>query len=100
MAKDPFETRRPRRENKNEKDVVEIAEYYGWMGFKVVSPAFNGMPDRGFVREGEFVLVEVKQEGKEPTKLQHVRARQLREKGIKVYWLDSPEGAHAIFRRD
>ena len=99
MAKnDPFENSRPRLEKKNEKDICDIAEYYGWFPFKFVSPEFNGMPDRGFVKDGELVLVEVKQEGKEPSKLQKVRARQFAEKGIKVYWLDKPEGAHEIFR--
>lgn len=100
MAKDPFDNKKPDLESKNEKAICEIAEWNDWMQFKVVSPAFNGMPDRGFVRNGEFLLVEVKQLGKKPSKIQQVRARQLREKGIKVYWLDNVGEAHEIFRRD
>lgn len=85
-------------ESKIEKEICEIAAYYGWMSFKIVSPEFNGMPDRGFVKEGQpFTVVECKRLGEKPRKLQLVRARQLAEKGVRVHWLDNKEGAHAIF---
>lgn len=97
MAHDPFAPK-PKRENKIERGIVQVAEYYGWFSFKIVSPSFNGMPDRGFVKEGEhFTVVECKRFGETPTKLQKIRAQQLKEKGVRVYWLDNIEGAHEIF---
>lgn len=99
MATDPFERKAKDRENKVEKRICEIAAYYGWMNFKITSPAFDGMPDRGFVKFGEtFTVVECKQLGKKPTKLQKVRAKQLAEQGVRVFWLDNEEGAYEIFR--
>lgn len=101
--KDPFGVVSTIRESKVEKDICEFAEYYGWMQFKVVSPAFNGMPDRGFVRltgsKREFILAEIKQFGKRPTVLQQVRARQLAEHGVDVRWFDNVEDAKDAFRR-
>lgn len=103
MATDPFETKKTVRESKVEKQICEFAEYYGWMQFKVVSPEFNGLMDRGFVRltdgHSEFILAEIKQLGKKPTKLQQLRARQLREKGVSVHWFDNLEDAKNVFRR-
>lgn len=97
MAHDPFAPKK-KRESKVERDICEIARYYGWFSFKIVSPAFNGMPDRGFVKDGEhFTVVEVKRLGEKPGKLQLVRARQLKKEGVRVYWLDSIEEAHEIF---
>lgn len=103
MKKDPFFQTKTIRESKVEKDICEFAEYYGWMQFKVVSPAFNGMPDRGFVRKsengGEFILAEIKQLGKRPTPLQAIRARELARHGVEVHWFDNVEAAKDVFRR-
>ncbi len=101
--KDPFAVAATIRESKVEKGICEFAEYYGWMQFKVVSPAFNGMPDRGFVRKtgdkSEFILAEIKQFGKKPTTLQAIRARELAKHGVEVHWFDSVEAAKDVFRR-
>jgi len=103
MATDPFGKKKQVRESKVEKDICQFAEYYGWMQFKIVSPAFNGMPDRGFTRltEGrsEFIVAEIKQLGKRPTKLQQIRARELRAHGVEVHWFDNLEDAKNVFRR-
>lgn len=97
-SKDAFDNPKSVRENKVESRICEIAAYYGWMSFKIVSPAFIGMPDRGFVKEGRtFTVVECKRLGEKPRKIQQVRARQLAEKGVRVFWLDTEEDAHAIF---
>lgn len=101
--KDPFAVAATIRESKVEKSICEFAEYHGWMQFKVTSPAFNGMPDRGFVRKtgdkSEFILAEIKQFGKKPEPLQRVRARELAKHGVEVHWFDNLEDAKNVFRR-
>lgn len=101
--KNPFEVAKSVRESKVEKSICDFAEYYGWMQFKIVSPEFNGMPDRGFVRmtdgEREFIVAEIKMLGKKPEKLQLIRAEQLKKHGVVVHWFDSLEDAKDVFRR-
>lgn len=100
---DPFSMAKTIRESTVEKSICDFAEYYGWMQFKVTSPEFNGMPDRGFVRKtgdkSEFILAEIKQLGKRPTTLQKIRARELSKHGVEVHWFDSLEAAKDAFRR-
>ena len=59
---------------------------------KLVSPGFDGMPDRlVLLPQGEMGFVEVKAPGERPRPLQAVRHRLLRRLGFKVYVLDCGE---------
>ena len=58
----------------------------------LVSPGFDGMPDRlVLLPGGKIGFVEVKAPGKEPRPLQVARHGLLRRLGFKVYILDAPE---------
>lgn len=74
-----------RLENKLVKEVKER----GGLALKLVSPGFDGLPDRLIlIAVGKLAFVEVKAPGKKPRKLQEVRIRQLRELGFLVFVLD------------
>ena len=58
---------------------------------KLVSPGFDGMPDRiVLLPHGRMGFVEVKAPGGTPRPLQTSRHRLLRRLGFKVYVLDGP----------
>ena len=64
----------------------------GGIAPKLVSPGFDGMPDRlVLLPGGKIGFVEVKAPGKEPRPLQVARHGLLRRLGFKVYILDAPE---------
>ena len=64
----------------------------GGIAPKLVSPGFDGMPDRlVLLPGGKIGFVEVKAPGKEPRPLQVARHGLLRRLGFKVYVLDDPE---------
>ena len=64
----------------------------GGIAPKLVSPGFDGMPDRlVLLPGGKIGFVEVKAPGKEPRPLQVARHGLLRRLGFKVYVLDTPE---------
>ena len=59
---------------------------------KLVSPGYDGMPDRmALLPKGHIGFVEVKTPGEKPRPLQKARHKMLRKLGFKVYVLDSPE---------
>lgn len=64
----------------------------GGIAPKLVSPGFDGMPDRlVLLPGGKIGFVEVKAPGKEPRPLQVARHGLLRRLGFKVYILDDLE---------
>lgn len=64
---------------------------------KLVSPGYDGMPDRMvLLKGGRMGFVEVKAPGEKPRPLQRARHRMLRKLGFKVYVLDSPEQIEEI----
>lgn len=64
----------------------------GGRAYKFVSPGNSGVPDRLAVLPGGHVgFVELKQEGREPTKLQKHQHKILRDLGCYVAVLDRPE---------
>lgn len=64
----------------------------GGIAPKLVSPGFDGMPDRlVLLPGGKIGFVEVKAPGKEPRPLQVARHGLLRRLGFKVYVLDASE---------
>ncbi len=80
------------REKTIEKKLVAEARANGGIAPKLVSPGFDGMPDRMVLLPGGRIgFVEVKAPGKEPRPLQVARHRLLQELGFQVFVLDAPE---------
>lgn len=80
------------REKTIEQRLVKAVKNGGGIAPKLVSPGFDGMPDRlVLLPGGKIGFVEVKAPGKEPRPLQVARHGLLRRLGFKVYVLDAPE---------
>ena len=80
------------REKIIEQHLVKAVKSSGGIAPKLVSPGFDGMPDRVVLLPGGKIgFVEVKAPGKEPRPLQVARHGLLRRLGFKVYILDAPE---------
>ncbi len=80
------------REKIIEQHLVKAVKSSGGIAPKLVSPGFDGMPDRlVLLPGGKIGFVEVKAPGKEPRPLQVARHGLLRRLGFKVYILDAPE---------
>lgn len=80
------------REKTIEQHLVKAVKNSGGIAPKLVSPGFDGMPDRlVLLPGGKIGFVEVKAPGKEPRPLQVARHGLLRRLGFKVFVLDDPE---------
>ena len=80
------------REKIIEQHLVKAVKNSGGIAPKLVSPGFDGMPDRlVLLPRGKIGFVEVKAPGKEPRPLQVARHGLLRRLGFNVYVLDAPE---------
>lgn len=80
------------REKIIEQHLVKAVKNSGGIAPKLVSPGFDGMPDRlVLLPGGKIGFVEVKAPGKEPRPLQVARHGLLQRLGFKVYVLDAPE---------
>ena len=80
------------REKIIEQHLVKAVKSSGGIAPKLVSPGFDGMPDRlVLLPGGKIGFVEVKAPGKKPRPLQVARHGLLRRLGFKVYVLDTPE---------
>ena len=80
------------REKAIEQKLVSAVRRSGGIAPKLVSPGFDGMPDRMVLMPGGHIaLVEVKAPGEKPRPLQLSRHRLLRRLGFRVYVLDGAE---------
>lgn len=80
------------REKIIEQLLVKAVKNSGGIAPKLVSPGFDGMPDRlVLLPGGKIGFVEVKAPGKEPRPLQVARHGLLQRLGFKVFVLDDPE---------
>ena len=80
------------REKTIEKKLIVETKAIGGIAPKLVSPGFDGMPDRMVLLPGGKIgFVEVKAPGKAPRPLQVARHRLLQELGFQVFVLDTPE---------
>lgn len=80
------------KEKSIEQKLVRAVKQCGGICPKLVSPGFDGMPDRlVLLPGGRMGFVEVKAPGKEPRPLQTARHQLLAHLGFKVYVLDAPE---------
>lgn len=77
------------REKEIEKRLVKCTKDLGGLALKIVSPGFDGMPDRlVLLSNGKIAFVEVKAPGKILRPLQEKRKRQLEALGFLVFCLD------------
>lgn len=77
------------REKAIEKKLVQVVKAAGGIAPKLVSPGFDGMPDRIVLLPGGHIgFVEVKAMGCKPRPLQLARHGLLRQLGFRVYVLD------------
>ena len=80
------------REKTIEQELIAGTKAIGGIAPKLVSPGFDGMPDRMVLLPGGRIgFVEVKAPGKMPRPLQVARHRLLQELGFLVFVLDAPE---------
>lgn len=80
------------REKVIEHQLVMEVKAIGGIAPKLVSPGFDGMPDRMVLLPGGRIgFVEVKAPGKVPRPLQAARHRLLSRLGFRVFTLDAPE---------
>lgn len=80
------------RERQIEQKLVKTVKAAGGIAPKLISPGFDGMPDRMVLMPGGHIgFVEVKAPGEKPRPLQLSRHRLLRRLGFKVYVLDDAE---------
>lgn len=84
----------PERERKHvEGPAIKYAESRGWWHIKVTSPTSNALPDDLFVRNGQYLWIEFKAPGQEPTVQQYKRHRDMRDDGMDVRWTNDLEEA-------
>ncbi|MDF1509936.1 VRR-NUC domain-containing protein [Robertmurraya sp. DFI.2.37] len=87
------------REKKIEQQLVKEVKDIGGIALKIVSPGFDGMPDRLILLPGrKIAFVEVKAPGKTLRPLQEKRKRQLEALGFLVFCLDHIEQIGGILR--
>lgn len=80
------------REREIERKLVSAVKSRGGICPKVVSPGFDGMPDRVvLLPHGKIGFVEVKRQGEQPRALQKARHKILRKLGFLVFVLDGEE---------
>ena len=84
-------------ESKIETEVSKHAKLLGWLSYKFTSPNNRAVPDRIYFREGRTILIEFKQLGKKPTKLQTKVINDLKKQLIDVYVVDNIEQGKGIF---
>ncbi len=80
------------REKTVEQKLVQAVKARGGICPKLVSPGYDGMPDRlVLMPDGRFAFVELKAPGKKPRPLQTARHRMLERLGYRVFVIDSTE---------
>ena len=87
------------REKWIEQQLVKAVKDIGGIALKIVSPGFDGMPDRLILLPNrKAAFVEVKAPGKTLRPLQEKRKRQLEALGFLVFCLDHIEQIGGILR--
>ena len=87
------------REKQTEQKLVKAVKAAGGICPKLVSPGFDGMPDRMVLLPGGHIgFVEVKAPGAKPRLLQARRHEQLAILGFRVYVMDCSEQIPGVIR--
>ncbi|WP_292234531.1 hypothetical protein [Mesorhizobium sp.] len=77
--------------------VTNYARSLGWRARRMQYIGRHGCPDSWFFKGGRVIVIEFKDLG-EPPKLHQVREiKRLRESGIAVHVIDTPEAGYALF---
>ena len=80
-----------------EKKFTKAIRHVDGIALKLVSPSFNGIPDRlVLMPKGKIGFVEIKDKGKKPRALQTSRHNMLRQLGFKVFVLDDADDIEKI----
>ena len=77
------------KESAIEKKVCDYAKRKGWKVYKFTSPGNRAVPDRIFIKQGIVFMIEFKQEGKKPTKLQKKVIKEISDENIYVFVCDN-----------
>ncbi|MBU5677892.1 VRR-NUC domain-containing protein [Alkaliphilus sp. MSJ-5] len=87
------------RESRIEKELVNRVKAIGGLAWKFVSPGTSGVPDRIVILpDGQTIYVELKRPGAKPEPLQLKRHKELRNRGHKVFVIDSLEGVKSFIQ--
>ena len=82
-----------------EKKFTKAIRHVDGIALKLVSPSFNGIPDRlVLMPKGKIGFVEIKDKGKKPRALQTSRHNMLRQLGFKVFVLDNVDDIEKIIK--
>ena len=82
-----------------EKKFTKAIRHVDGIALKLVSPSFNGIPDRlVLMPNGKIGFVEIKDKGKKPRALQTSRHNMLRQLGFKVFVLDDVDDIEKIIK--
>ncbi len=82
-----------------EKKFIKAIRHVDGIALKLVSPSFNGIPDRlVLMPKGKIGFVEIKDKGKKPRALQTSRHNMLRQLGFKVFVLDDVDDIEKIIK--
>lgn len=86
-------------ERKIESELGRAVKALGGLYWKFVSPGMSGVPDRIVALPGGRTLyVELKRPGEQPRPLQLKRHQELRDRGHRVYVIDSLEGVRSFIQ--
>lgn len=80
-----------------QKLITERAARSGWIGYKWASPAQRGVLDYIYFKSGYTVIIEYKQRGKTPSKLQLKCMERLRLRSIPHYVIDRVQVGYDFF---
>lgn len=85
-------------ESKVEKYLRTEAKKHGFLCYKFVSPANNGVPDRILIGHGKTLFVETKAPGEDARKLQKRVHARMREHGATVLIIDNKDKIDNLFK--
>lgn len=86
-------------EKATERKLVEAVKKLGGLCLKLTCPNFTGVPDRMcLLPGGVLIFVEVKSEGRKPTKRQLYVHRQLAALGFTVHVIDKTEQIESVLK--
>ena len=81
------------KESQLEAKVVKHCRDRGILCYKFSSPAHRGVPDRLLIKDGKVLFLELKAEGKRPTRLQVREMQLLWYAGVQSEWVDTYQRA-------
>lgn len=88
--------------SKLESDIVSDAHDYarirGWWTIKVETPTMTGVPDRLYLRHGEYIWIEWKKPNGVLSMKQITKIKEMRSFGARVYVFDNLDDAKAVLK--